>query len=234
MTAALRGEWVKLRTAPAGLAVTLLLAAGLTAVGAALGGGDAIDPVQLRLLGVRLGQAAVAAAGVQLIAGEYGTGLIRMSLLAVPRRTHLLAAKATLLTAGVLPVAVLGVGIAVLTLPPSGPLLRAAAESILYLILIGLLGLGVGAAVRSSAAAVGIVLALLYLMPILLQMIPDPDWQRALYRLTPATAVQVIATTVDAAALPIGPWPALGVVAAWTVFALAIGVFTLHRRSAIR
>ena len=69
--------------------------------------------MQLRLLGVRLGQAAAAAAGVQILAGEYGNGLIRTTLLAVPRRLHVLAAKATLLTAGVVPAAVLGVGAAV-------------------------------------------------------------------------------------------------------------------------
>jgi ABC-2 type transport system permease protein len=228
--AALHAEWAKLRTAP-GLVLPLVLAVLLTAGGAALGE-HAIDPVQLRLLGVRLGQAAVAAAGVHILGGEYGSGLIRMTLLAVPRRGHLLAAKAALLTAGVAPVAVLGVGAAVLTLPPGGPVLRAAAESVLYLILIGLLGLGVAAAVRSSAVAVGIVLALLYLMPMLMQMVPDPDWQRALYRVTPATAVQALATTVDNATLPLGPWAALGVVAAWTAGALAVGALVLHRRDA--
>jgi ABC-2 type transport system permease protein len=228
--AALRAEWAKLRTGP-GPVVPLVLAALLTAGGAALGD-HSIDPVQLRLLGVRLGQAAVAAAGVHILAGEYRSGLIRMTLLAVPRRLNVLAAKATLLTAGVAPAAVLGVGAAVLTLPPGGPLLRAATESVLYLILIGLLGLGVAAAVRSSAVAVSVVLALLYLMPILLQMLPDPDWQRALYRVTPATAVQTLATTVDNAALPLGPWAALGVVAAWTTGALALGALVLNRRDA--
>ncbi|MBG0561381.1 ABC transporter permease [Actinoplanes aureus] len=231
MRAALRAEWAKLRTGPAGLAVPLLLAGLLAAAGAALGD-RAIDPVQLRLLGVRLAQAAVAAAGVHLLAGEYGTGLIRTTLLAVPRRLHLLTAKAALLTAGVVPVAVLGVGVAVATLPPGAAMLRAAAGSVVYLILIGLLGLGTAAVVRSSAVATGIVLALLYLMPMILRMVPDDDWQRALYRLTPATAVQTLATTVDTAALPMGPWAALGVVAAWSAGALALGALTLCRRDA--
>ncbi|WP_328475276.1 ABC transporter permease [Actinoplanes sp. NBC_00393] len=228
MRAALRAEWAKLRTGPAGLLVPLALAGLLTAAGAALGD-RAVDAVQVRLLGVRLGQAAAAAAGVYLLAGEYRTGLIRTTLLAVPRRLHVLAAKATLVVAGVAPVALLGVGAAVLTLPPDGPLLRAAGSAVLYLILIGLLGLGVAAVVRDAAVAVGIVLGLLYLMPILLQMLPDPDWQRVLYRLTPATAVQALtATTGDA--LPLGPWAALGVVAAWAAGTLGLGAMVLHRR----
>jgi ABC-2 type transport system permease protein len=230
MRAALSAEWAKLRTGP-GLLVPLILAALLTAGGLALGD-DAIDPVQLRLLGVRIGQAAIAAAGVHILAGEYGTGLIRTTLLAVPRRHHVLAAKAALLIAGTTPAALLGVGAAVLTLPHDSALLRAAVASVLYLILIGLLSLGVAAIVRSSAVAVSLVLGLLYLMPILLQLLPDPDWQRALYRLTPATAVQALSTTVDNAALPLGPWTALAVVAAWTAAALTLGTFFLHRRDA--
>ncbi|MCO8275177.1 ABC transporter permease [Actinoplanes sp. TRM 88003] len=207
--------------------MALLLIAGGVALGR-----DAVDPVQLRLLGVRLGQAAVAAAGVQMLAAEYSSGLIRATLLAVPRRLDLLAAKAGLLTAFVAPIAVLGVGVAVLGLTPSGDLVRAAVVSVLHLILIGLFGLGAAAVVRNSAAALGIVLSLLFLMPMLLRMLPDPDWQRILYRTTPATAVQAMTTTVDTAILPLGPWSALGVVAAWAGGALVLGAFLLYRRDA--
>ncbi|WP_250036356.1 ABC transporter permease subunit [Paractinoplanes maris] len=232
MRAAWRAEWAKLLTGRAAPAVPLGLAVLLTAGGVALGR-DSVDPVQLRLLGVRLGQAAVAAAGVQLLAGEYGSGLIRTSLLAVPRRLDLLAAKAALLTAFVAPAAGLAVGVAVIGLPPGGALARAAVASVVYLILVGLLGLGVAAVVRNSATAVGIVLALLYLMPMVLRMLPDPDWQRVLYRLTPATAVQALTTsTAGPVALPLSPAAALGVVAAWAAGALALGAFVLHRRDA--
>ncbi|MFF5076070.1 ABC transporter permease [Actinoplanes sp. NPDC000266] len=231
MRAAWAAEVGKLRNGGLGLAVPLILGVLLTAAGVALGRGS-IDPVQLRLTGVRVGQAAMAAAGVHILAGEYGTGLIRATLLAVPRRLHVFAAKGVLLTAGVAPAAVLGVGVAVVGLSPGGALVRAAAESVLHLILIGLLGLGVAAAVRSSAAAIGVVLALLYLAPMLLWMLPDPDWARVLYRLTPATAVQALTTTVDNATLPLGPWAALGVVAAWAAAALALGAVLLQRRSA--
>jgi ABC-2 type transport system permease protein len=224
-----RGEWAKLLTGGPGPAVPLLAGLLIISGGVALGR-DAVDPVQLRLLGVRLGQAAVAAAGVQILAGEYGNGLIRATLLAVPRRLDVLAVKAGLLTALVTPVAVVGVGVAVIGLSPDAGLVRAATTSVLHLILVALLGLGVAAVVRSSAAAIGIVLSLLFLMPMLLRMLPDPDWQRMLYRLTPATAVQAITTTVDNSVLPLNPWAALGVVAAWSAGALAWGTLLLHRR----
>ena len=61
-----------------------------------------------------------------------------------------------------------------------GPTLRAAVGSVLYLVLIALLSLGVATAVRESAAAIGLVLGLLYLFPFLAQVVSDPAWHRHL------------------------------------------------------
>jgi ABC-2 type transport system permease protein len=57
-----------------------------------------------------------------------------------------------------------------------GPVLRAAAGSVLYLALVGLLSLGVATAVRDSATAIGIVLGLLYLFPMIAAAATNPDW----------------------------------------------------------
>lgn len=237
MTAFLCAEWRKLRTVP-DLAVLLALLAGLTvavsAVSAAVADPADLDPVRAALLGVQVGQAVAAIAGVQMVAGEFGTGLIGVTLLALPHRGRLLAAKAILLSAlvgGVAVVAMVGsfaIGRSLLPIPLDGPAVRAVTLSILYLILIALLGLGVGAAARNAVAAVGVVLGLLYLMPVLLSMFPDPHVQRILFRLTPGTAVQALqSTTLD---LPLKPWPAVGVIALWTVAAVALGGASLVRR----
>ena len=58
----------------------------------------------------------------------------------------------------------------------NGPDLRAAAGSVLYLALIALLSLGMATAVRDSAVAIGIVLGLLYLVPIAIAVLPDQPW----------------------------------------------------------
>ncbi|MFE9028214.1 hypothetical protein ACFYOA_18380 [Streptomyces iakyrus] len=84
--------------------------------------------------------------------------------------------------------------------------LRAAAGSVLYLALIGLLSLGIALIVRSSATAIGIVLGLLFLFPILTQVITDPDWQRLLQQIAPMTAGLSVQTTIGIDRLPIGPW----------------------------
>jgi hypothetical protein len=83
-----------------------------------------------------------------------------------------------------------------------GPTLRAAAGSVLYLALIALLSLGTATAVRDSATAIGIVLGLLYLFPIIAQLVTDPHWQRHLQQLGPMTAGLTIQATTTCAACP--------------------------------
>ena len=258
MRLALHAEWTKLRTV-AGPAWLLLATIALTV---ALGGltvgattyataGAGVDLTLLGLTGVQLGQAVVAVLAVLVVAGEYGTGMIRTTLSAVPHRWTLLGAKAAVVTAAVLAagtVAVLGsLLVARLVLPgngytaahgvppPSladGPTLRAAAGSVLYLALVALLALGVAAMLRDAAAAVGAVLALLYLLPVLLTVVSDPDWERRIRQLGPMAAGLAVQVTRDVDGLPIGPWKGLGVLACWAAGALLLGGLLLHRRDA--
>jgi ABC-2 type transport system permease protein len=245
---ALHAEWTKLRT-DAGIGWLLLasvaLTVGLSAAAAAArtAGSADLDATKLSLVGVDLGQAAVAILGVTVICGEYATGMIRTSLTAVPRRMTVLAAKAATLTAAVVVTATVAVAgsllAARLTLPatvtPSltaGPTVRAAFGSVLYLALIGLLSLGVAFAVRDSAVAIGAVLALLYLFPILIQAVTDKDWQRHLQQTAPMNAGLAIQNTVHLRGLPISPWSGLGVLAAWALAALVLGGLVLQHRDA--
>ncbi|GHJ38680.1 ABC transporter permease subunit [Streptomyces sp. TS71-3] len=253
---ALHAEWTKLRTVPAPAwlpASMVVLTVALGAATSATAGCPAPkaggDPVRTALSGVMLGQAAAAVLAVLVIGDEYGTGMIRTTLTAVPRRTVALAAKAgvvagAVLAAGVL--AVLGSLLACLlvlpalgvggvqgcpALPPSGgPMLRAAAGSVLYLVLVALLALGVATAVRDSAAAVGAVLALLYLFPLLATVVADPDWHRRLERAGPMTAGLAVQVTVHQDRVVIGPWAGLGVLAAWSAAALLAGGLLLRAR----
>ncbi|MFD0029730.1 hypothetical protein ACWGDS_03235 [Streptomyces sp. NPDC055059] len=87
--------------------------------------------------------------------------------------------------------------------------------SVLYLVLIALIGLGVATAVRDAASAIGIVLGLLYLFPVVTRVVNDPEWQRHLQQISPMTAGLAIQATVRLHELPIGPWAGLGVLATW-------------------
>jgi ABC-2 type transport system permease protein len=242
----LRAEWTKLITVPGTgwlLFAVVLLTAG---VGAAVSAALTVRPydvVRTGLAGVLAGQAAVAILAVRMIGDEYGTGMIRTTFTATPRRDVVLAAKAVLLTGLTLAagtVAVLGSMLAGWLLLPGGdtlsladgPTLRAAAGSVLYLALVGLLSLGVAVAVRDSVAAIGVALGLLYLLSLLTYMVRDPDWQRLLYRFSPMNAGLTIQSTTGLEALPLAPWAGLGVLAAWAGAALLAGRLLMRRRDA--
>jgi ABC-2 type transport system permease protein len=248
----LRAEWTKLRTVsgPAWLLLaTAVLTAGLSAAVVAAsrcpGTGCAADPTKTSLTGVQLGQAVVAVVAVLVVGTEYSTGMIRTTLTAVPRRLAVLAAKATVVAGAVLVAAPLGVAGSLLAgrlvLPGHGypgsvlshaATLRAAGGSVLYLALVALLSLGIATLVRDSAVAIGTVLGLLYLFPILLQVVRDEHWRRHLQQLAPANAGLAIQATTGIHDLPIGPWAGLGVLALWAAGALLAGGAALVLRDA--
>jgi len=248
----IHAEWTKLRTTPgtgwlllAVIATTVAVSATTAATAGCPGGACGVNAAKLSLTGVQVGQAVVALLAVLMIGGEYGTGMVHVTLAAMPRRIAVLAAKAIVLTGVVIPAATIAVLASVqagrLILPghdvaaPSlgdGPVLRAAAGSILYLALIGLLALGVATIVRNSATAIGIVLGLFYVFPILAQAASDPDWQRHLQQVGPMTAGLAIQATTGLDGLPIGPWAGLGVLTAWAAAALIAGGLLLQRRDA--
>src|SRR6266511_2714814 len=113
-----------------------------------------------------------------------------------------------------------------------GPLLRATAGSVLYLALIALLSLGVATAMLDSATAIGVVLGLLYLFPIITVVVADVDSYPHLQQIGPMTAGLAIQATTNLRGLPISPWAGLGVLAAWAAGALLAGGLLLRLRDA--
>ncbi|MGW3511823.1 ABC transporter permease [Streptomyces sp. NPDC000994] len=195
------------------------------------------DPVRLSLMGLHLSQIAVGTLGVLTITSEYGTGLIRATLAATPRRRTVLAAKAVVLAGVGLAVGVLSCVAAYLVFHAALPadtsstlsrsltspgVLRAA----VYLTLLGLLGLGLGAALRSSAIAT--LLGLLFVPVILVGMLPDA-WQITLGPYLPMNAADALYLLhpephgLSAAA-------GLGVFSLCTALALAAGFTVIHHR----
>jgi ABC-2 type transport system permease protein len=253
MRGALHAEWTKLRTTPGTiwlLSTTVLLTVAVSAAAVAASRcppsiACPIDTTKLSLTGIQLGQAVVALLAVLAITSEYSTGMIRTTLTAMPRRTAVLASKAAILTGLVLAagaIAVLGSLLAGRLILPGhgfpplsladGPVLRAAAGSVLYLALIALLSLGIATAVRDSAMAIGTVLGLLYLFPVIASVVTDPHWQRHLEQIGPMSAGLAIQATTGLRDLPISPWAGLGVLAAWAAAALLAGGLLLRLRDA--
>jgi ABC-2 type transport system permease protein len=113
-----------------------------------------------------------------------------------------------------------------------GPVLRAACGSVLYLALIALFSLGVATAVREPAVAIGLVLGLLYVFPVVTSVVGNHHWQRHLEQIGPMTAGLYIQATANLRSLPLTPWQGLGVLTLWAAGALIIGALILRFRDA--
>ena len=234
-------------TAGAGAATAAAFRCSVAACSPAATGAD---PAKISLTGVDLGQVLIAVLAVLSVGGEYSNGMIRVTLTAMPRRVVVLLSKAAVvagLTAAASLAGVLGSVLAgQLFLPSRGltaahgyPVLslsnmtdvRAAFGSVLYLVLIALLALGTTAVIRDSGVAIGVVLGLLFTLP-LAALLPDHALARHLQEASPLIAGQYIETTVGLKSLPLTPWQGLGVLALWAFGALLLGGLLLRFRDA--
>jgi ABC-2 type transport system permease protein len=253
---ALHAEWTKFRTVAGPswlLAGVVTLTVGVAVAAASVARCHSatcgIDPATVSFTGIYPAQAVVAVAGALAVSNEYSTGLIKLSLAAMPRRLTWFVAKATVLTAAALTAAALAVAGSALAgrlilpgrgfTPAHGYLsltsatdVRAAVGAVVYLTLIALLCLGLAAAVRDSAVAIGLVLAVLYLFPIAASVVSNATLARHLRQIGPLTAGLDAQTTIGVKSLPLTPWQGLGVVALWAVGGLILGALALKSRDA--
>lgn len=188
MTAVLHAEWIKLRS----LRSTYLTMLCAIALGTGLGFLDTIsiahhwatmsaadraafDPVGDSFTGLVFAQLAFGLLGVLAISSEYGTGMIRSTLTAIPRRGAVFTAKALVVGAVAL---VLGevfafgtfllgqatLATAHLDVALTSPgVLRAVSSAGLYLGVVALVGCGVGALLRHTAGGIAVMFGVIFL-----------------------------------------------------------------------
>lgn len=249
-----RAEWVKLtsvRSTWITLTVTVLLGVG---VGTLISGLAASrystdhhlrlnwDPTAVSFRALVIAQLAIAVLGTLVITSEYGTGLIRTSLAAVPSRRRFLAAKASVFTAVALVVgevtafaafllgqAAIGTSAPHATLGQPG-VLRAVIGAGLYLAAIGLVSVGIGTLVRNTAAGISAMVALLFVLPGLVQALPS-SWANAITEWWPTQAgSQVYA--LHGGAHTLSAWAGFGVLIAFAAVVFGFAQWMLVRRDA--
>jgi ABC-type transport system involved in multi-copper enzyme maturation permease subunit len=201
------------------------------------------DPGRLVLgAGFQLGQLAVCVLGVLVVTGEYSSGTIRASLLAVPARTPMLAAKAAVfavlifvvgeLTA--IPTFFLGAAILHSRAPVSitdPGVLRAVIGAGLYLAVLAVFAIAIGALVRHTAGAItGIVGFVLVLSP-LTQLLPG-SVGRHIHGYLPSEAGSLIASPHQGLNDVLGPWQGFGVLCLETAVLIGAAAYLLRRRDA--
>jgi len=256
VTGLLRGEWIKLRTLRStgislGIGLVLMVLFGWLFTGTAESGGPGgngggppglsfTDPVGLSLAGYRLAQLAIGVLGVLLVTGEYTTGTIRSTFAAVPRRWPVVAAKSAVFAAvvylGSLVAAVvaflvgqtalgeLGVG------PGADGVVRALLGIAAYLTAIGLFGMALGWLLRSTAGAISTLFGLVFLLPVLGQLLPA-GWGPDVVRLLPGEAGSQLFSVVPAPDA-FGPWTGFAVLLGYLVVAFTAATVLLRRRDA--
>ncbi|MFJ2261534.1 ABC transporter permease [Streptomyces sp. NPDC087844] len=247
-------EWIKfwsLRSTAYTLlgAVVALVGFGLIAASVTSGGGTmegpgegtTTDPTGISLAGTELAQLVIGTLGVLLLAGEYSTGMIRSTLVAVPRRLPTLWAKAAVFTGVLLTVGAISVtgtffaGQAVLgsdgaSLADPG-VLRAVAGAVVYLTGIGLLGMTFGAILRNTAGAVTTLFAVIWLIPGLMEVALPDSWHDRVGPYFPSTAGSAFMTVNPGPDL-LSPGAGLAAFAGWLVVLLGAAAWQLKRRDA--
>ena len=192
-----------------------------------------------------LAQLAIGVLGVLIITTEYSSGMIRTTFTAVPQRGLVLAVKAVIFACVTLVVsalttfvtffasqAILNRGTVKYGVSLSSPhALRIVIGAALYLTVCALLGVALGALLRSTAAAITALAGLLFILPIMMNFLPV-SWHRdAIAQWLPSNAgMQIIEKVTQP--LQFSPWVGLAVFAGWVVLAFAAGLVLLRRRDA--
>ena len=256
----LSAEWTKIRSVRSTiwtLTLFVVLTLGLTALftwltvsnwnGPRAAERDArvvLDPVGFILgSGLGLGQLTIAVLGVLVITTEYSTGVIRASLLAVPRRLEMLTAKIAVFAALMIMIAEIiafgsfFIGSALLhsRVPVSlgdRNVTRAIVGTGLYLTVLGLFSLAMGTLIRHTAGAISAAIGIVLVLPILAGLLPG-SWGAHVNGYLPEQAGILIGQQHPPAdGNVLSAWQGFGIFCLWTAVLLAVGAYLLKRRDA--
>jgi ABC-type transport system involved in multi-copper enzyme maturation permease subunit len=252
----MHSEWTKLRTVRSSfwtLLAAVVAMVGLSAILCAVyvaqyahvSASDraTFDPASFSLTGTFLAQLAVGVLGVLVITGEYASGMIRATIAAVPQRLSVLASKATVFAGVILVVmtaacfAAFIFGQTILSSKGVGTslgspnVLRTVIGTALYLAVLGLLALGLGAMIRRTAGAIAAFFGLILVLPVIAGLLPSS--MNAFQKFLPSNAGQALIDGSHHGSTPqLAPWVGFGVFCLWAAAALVIAGAMLVRRDA--
>jgi len=257
----LRSEFTKIRSVRSTYWTLLVLLAVSVGIGAAISALSAsgwsntppadrtpLDATQLSIAALLiLGQLVIVVPGALVLTAEYSTGMIRTSLIAMPRRIVIYVAKAVAFAAVALVVSLVTAFIAfflgqslLASTHQSATLaghdvLRALIGSALYITLCGLFAFAAAAIIRNTAATITAMIGLLFVIPTLVNLLPH-SWQNDLVRWLPSSAGRAISATVWEAgpqnAHLFSPWGQFAVFAVYTAVLLVVGGILFRKRDA--
>jgi ABC-2 type transport system permease protein len=245
-----RSEWIKLRSLRstiwvAGITIAVMAAfAGLFAWAVVSFPDSVSTSAGVIVVGYPIAQLAISVLGVLVITGEYATGSFRSTLAAEPRRLRVVASKALVLLVSAFVVSVvalaLSAAVAIPVMQAGGIEVRLAADDIriligtaLYLTISAWFAFGIGLLVKNTAAAITTVVGILFILPIIVQLIAattGAEWLRDLYSYLPAPAGSAVVSGGAMGFAGLEPWAGLAVFGGYTAAALAVGTVAFVRR----
>jgi ABC-2 type transport system permease protein len=246
-------EWTKLRTLRSSIWSLLGAVVFMAALGVAVAALQVThwsqldahdratyDPVGTALIGALVAQLAIGVLGVLVVTGEYATGMIRATFAAVPRRLPVLWAKVLVFLTATASLMTMCALIAFFVAQPilasknvdigfgSPGVARAVFGAGLYLTVVALLGVSLGALVRNTAGGIACLAGLMFVLPGVAAILPH-SWGDAINPYLPSSAGgQVMALHPDPAGL--APWTGLAVFVAYAAVALVAAAILLVRR----
>lgn len=190
----------------------------------------------------------VAVLGALVITGEYGTGMIRSTFAATPRRLVAFFAKATVLAAVTVALTAVSLALSWLVTYPilnandmavdfgDGSQVRSLFGTVLYVTLVALFALGVGALLRHTAGAIFTMVALFFVIPgvvaIAVAFASQVEWVGVVNKLLPSVAGDQITPNAGGFADVLDPWVGVGVLAGYTALVLAGAALRLKLQDA--
>ena len=250
----IRSEWIKLRTVRSnviGFASALFVAVGFGVIFSAIAGsgGEAgppgladAGPVGLSLAGLNVAYVIIGVLGTLAVTSEYSTGLIHSTFAAVTRRLPVLWAKVAVIGTVTFVVMAVGALLALLlgqaaytgdgaTRALTDPeMLRVLGGAAFSTAAIAVMGVALGFVLRSSSAAIGVLVATLFVAPLLAGLIPGSIGDTITMWL-PSNAASAV-TSLDGRADLLSPGAGFGVLCAWVVVLLVGATVSIRRRDA--
>ena len=250
----LRSEWTKLRSVRSTgytLVTAVVTMIGISTLLASITAGQyagysaadkaVVKPISLGVAGFGFAQIAIGVLGVLVVSGEYGTGMIRASIAAVPRRLPVLWGKSAVfagvvfgisvvcafasfvLSEGLLNAQHIGVGIAA----PGA--LRSVIGAAMYVTIAGVIGVALGALLRNTTAAISLFVSAFFVFPVICDLLPDSIGDH-LNPYLPSNAGSAIFGGVNGLSVhhALTPWTGMAVLCAYAVVLIGAAAWRLR------
>jgi ABC-2 type transport system permease protein len=254
-----KSEWLKLRTLRSSWALMAIAFGALAFVGIALSwstisefasghdhGFDHFNALTDSMTGFELSQLAIGVLGILFIAGEYSTGQIRSSLGAVPKRLPMLLSKTGLLAAltfvTMLPAAFITFFGSqrilsqqhIQTTWSSPTVARTVIGVVLYLTVIAVIGVGLGAIIRNIAGGIAAFVGIMIVLPAIAGALPQ-TWGDRINKFLPSNAGRALLnfqSDFQGGNLMLKPWTGFALFVAYALALVAVAAILLKRRDA--